>query len=201
MHKRNTFLIALLLAFALAGFTLVAPGLSDGAVFNAFFLLPVMVSLLLAGGLHAPGPVSWWCSFLAFSLFYWGVLLVAYALALEVYLVRQAFRSLDAHVRSLGPEHELRPEDTFEALGRALHDLETHRRRHWLLADAEELDLTLAPQALAARALTRHRDSRPVKKLMKRYQATLGDRVGTTVAARMVKDLHEQAQRSDNLEA
>lgn len=195
MHKRNIFLISLLLALSLAALFTFAPSVTGFRALEWLFMPALLVTILLSGASHSPSEVSGWSSFVVLALIYWGLLLIAWALFAEFRMFRGAFRSLETRPQGLRAEPDT-ARTRLEDLGRILVQVETGRRRHSLLQNTDALDLTGAPNLVAARALLHHGSERLVLKAMDRFERALAAQVGLKEGARAMQDLRAEAERT-----
>ena len=148
---------------------------------------------IFGGNPHSPSAVTGWSCFTAYTLFYWVLVLIIYALLLEFYLLRKVLHHLDDAKQYLtGEKPDTR--QALEKIGRAIAEVETRRRKHWLLKPLDLPDLNEAPHLLAARAIAGSSKTRPVKKLLIKLNARLASEMGSTKAAVTMAELREDAR-------
>ena len=185
MHKRNTVLIALLLAAVVTmGVTLWTSVHRSNAVGVVYFPA-ILLSVILSGRSREIGAVAEWSAFLVYTLFYLVMFLVIYVLLLEWFLLRRGiadFHQTFDHERT----EEAPSQAAFESLGRAIHDVESRRRGHWLLDDTRSIDLSESPDMLGARALEGSAAEGPAKGLLKEVKDRLAKERGAAAADAIV---------------
>jgi len=196
MHKRNLILIAMFWAALVTVAFLIFPRIYHGAVGLAYFpviVMSVALEHIIGGNPHSPPAVTGWSCFAAYTIFYWVLVLIIYVLLLEFYLLRKVLHHLDDAKQHLTGE---KPDSrqALEKIGRAIAEVETRRRKHWLLKPLDLPDLNEAPHLLAARAITGSGKTRPVKKLLKKLNARLASEMGSTKAAVTMAKLREDAR-------
>jgi hypothetical protein len=190
MHKRNTALIALVLAAVItAGVTKWHGSDTIGIIYFPAILL----SVILSGRTREIGAVAEWSSFIVYTLFYLVIFLIVYVLLLELFLLRRGFGRFD-NTQDLQPLEESSSQSTFESLGRAIHDVETKRRTHWLLNDIPSIDLSESPDVLGARAISGSAVDGPVKGLLKELKNRLVKRLGPAAAEAEMAKLKADAE-------
>lgn len=196
MHKRNLILIAIVWAALVTVVFLIFPRIYHGAAGWAYFpviALSVALEHVFGGNPHSPSAVNGWSCFAAYTIFYWVLVLIIYALLLEFYLLRKVLHHLDDAKQHLTGE---KPDSrqALEKMGRAIAEVETRRRKHWLLKPLDLPDLNEAPHLLAARAITGSYKTRPVNKLLNQLNARLASEMGSTKAAVTMSRLREDAR-------
>jgi hypothetical protein len=196
MNKRRVLLVAMVLAALIAAAMLFVPGLKGSSLARLLYMPAVLLALVFSGGSHSPSETAWNSAFVAYSVTYLFLVVVLYALLLELYLLVRATWSMGwpAEVVGAPPESvdDGRPAGTigFAAaragdarsgrsregdalvshLGRKLQDHERRRRSHWLLAP-REIDLSAAPADAARKALDAQTAPRSMAWLQRRLEA------------------------------
>jgi hypothetical protein len=154
----------------------------------------ILATFLLSGGSHSPSELSGWSSFVVVALVYWGLILIGWALFAEFRIFRKAFRTLEVSRQGLRAEPDT-ARTRLEDLGRIVVQVETARRRHILLHNADALDLTGAPHLVAARALVDQGGDPLVRKALGRFAKVLTARLGQEDSALAMRELHAEAER------
>jgi hypothetical protein len=200
MHKRNTVLIALLLAAAVTLGVTLWTSVHRSDTVGILYFPAILLSVILSGRSREIGAVAEWSAFLIYTLFYLVVFLIVYVLLLEWFLLRRGIARLDEkyvdeRVQS-GPSQA-----AFESLGRAIRDVESRRRGHWLLNDTQAIDLSEPPELLGARALAGSSADGPANGLLKVVRNRLvkerGDKEADAVLAKWKEDAEARlGQRS-----
>ena len=196
MHKRNLTLTALFWAGVVTVAFLVFPRIYHGSIGWAYFpsiAISVVLSHIFGGNPHSPSAAAGWSAFAVYTIFYWVVFLIIYVLLLEYYLLRKVLDHLEEakqHLKADKPDTR----HALEHIGRAVAELETRRRRHFLLQQLDLPDLNEAPHLLAARAITRSGKTPPVKRLLKKLNKRLASEIGSTKAAVAMAKLREDAR-------
>jgi len=192
MHKRNILLISLLLALGLAALFTFVPGVTRFRILEWLFMPALLISLLISGSGHSPSELSGWSTFVVLALFYWGLLLIAWALYADFKLFRKAALGLEPRRMRAEPDTA---RDHLEDLGRILVQVEGGRRKHLLLHNTDALDLAGAPQMVAARALLQHRSEPLVIKVLDHFERSLTAKVGQEESARTMQALPGEAEQ------
>jgi hypothetical protein len=172
MHKRNTALIALLLAVPITLIVTLWSSAHRSDAVGIFYFPALLLSVILSGRTREIGPVAEWSSFIAYTLAYVLIALIVYALLLEFYLLRRGLAQLHQAYDTERTEDST-PQSNLEDLGRAIHDVESRRRKHWLLDDTKSIDLTESPDLLAARALRADKPPGPAKGILKEFKSRM----------------------------
>lgn len=195
MHKRNILLMSLVLAALLAGTVLLFPDLNRFSVFGILYFPSLLLSVFISGN-QAPSVTSGWFSFVMLTLVYWVLILMIYALFIEMRLLRQVVHHLEdepgAGVQLASEESNT--DRTLQKIGKALQDAVSLRRKRWLLSNLESLDLSEAPATLAAKAITTAGTQQPVKGLLKHLEADYAAKHGEQAAADYIVRLKKAAQ-------
>jgi hypothetical protein len=194
MHKRNTVLIALAYAAVITLVVSLWTSVHRSDAVGIVYFPAIMLSILFSGGSRSIGAVSEWSSFVVYTLFYLIVFLVVYVLLLEAYLLRRGFVHLQPPSGGEGQATESNSQTRLDQLGRAIHDVESKRRKHWLLDDTKSIDLTEAPDKLAARALDAATVRGPTKGLLKEYKARIVKQRGPEAAEAEIAKLRADAK-------
>ena len=192
MHKRNITATALALAAVITVAFVLFPRLNHSDALGLLYFPSILLSVIFSGGSHSPPAVAGWSSFVVYTLFYWIVFLVLYALLWEIYLFRQVLHHLDdakQHLISGAPHSE----EALEKIGRAIAEVETRRRKHFLLKKSNSIDLSEPPHLLAARAMIQAGQEPPVKRVLKRFKSRLVAEAGPLKAAALMAKLEEDA--------
>jgi hypothetical protein len=190
MHKRNTVLIALLLA---APITIAITLWHRSDAVGVFYFPAIVLSVIFSGKSHSPGAIAEWSSFIVYTLLYLVIFLVIYALLLESYLLRQGLAHLQ-EISDKEPSADSSPQARLEELGSAIRDVETKRRTHWLLANTDSIDLSEPPDLLGARALDAAALRGPAKGIMKELTSKLIKQRGAAAAEAEIQRLKTGAK-------
>jgi hypothetical protein len=192
MHKRNTALIALLLAAVVTLAVTLWTSVHRSDTVGILYFPAILLSVILSGRTREIGAVAEWSAFLVYTLFYLVVFLIIYVLLLEWVLLRRGISNLDrTHVDE---RLENAPSQAaFESLGRAIRDVESRRRGHWLLDNTKTIDLSESPDVLGARALEGSAAEGPAKGLLKEVRSRLVKERGSTAADAVMTRWKEDA--------
>lgn len=191
MHKRNITLTALVLAAIITCAFVFFQGPNHSNVIGILYFPAILLSVIFSGG-HSPSAVAGWSSFIIYTLFYWVVFLVVYVLLLEIYLLRQILHHLDDAKHNLISE-QADSKMALEKIGHAIAELETRRRKHFLLQPID-LDLSEAPHLLAAKAISRAGKTRPVSGILRKLEAKIRTEKSPLQAAIILSDLRKEAE-------
>ncbi len=192
MHKRNIVLTALVLAALVTGLFMI-PAVKHSSVAGFVYFPSILLTVILSGGVHSPSAAAGWASFLTYTLIYLVAFLVLYAFLLELYLLRSAFEHIDEVQHGL-IQGQASSTDNLDRLGRAIVDLETRRRRHFLLEDMSGLDLKEPPHLLAAHALAEAKRRAPIKRLVARLQSRVTAEAGHDAAVKAIARLEQDGR-------
>jgi hypothetical protein len=172
MHKRNTAVVALALAVPITIGVTMWSSLHRSDFVEIIYFPAIILSVLFSGRSHSPGAVAEWSSFIVYTLLYLVIFLILYALLLEFYLLRRGLANL--HEFDAKERLEDSPsQSTLEEIGRAIHDVESTRRKHWLLDNTTSIDLSESPDLVGARALEGSAASGPAKGVLKEFRKRL----------------------------
>jgi hypothetical protein len=195
IHKRNLTITALIWAAIITVVFLAYPRIHHGAL--GFFYWPVIVISVtishFTGNGHSPSEFVGWASFGVYTILYWVIFLIVYVVLLEFYLLQQVLHHLDDAKRHLTADQP-DPKAALERIGNAMAETESRRRKHFLLKPDDSIDLNEAPHLMAARAITRPKQSRLVTKLMARLQTRLSVGSSPTRARVHLADLRKSAE-------
>jgi hypothetical protein len=194
MNKRNVALVAFLSSLALSLAFSWFPALSHSDLLRGFYLPALILAVLLSGHRHTPTMLAGWSGFIVFTLTYWIIFLIIYTLALELYLLRKSYRNVENALGDLRTDDSAGNSSAIEHIGRAVVDLETRRRRHFLLQKIDSVDLSEPPILVGARALEETTSVRPMKKLVRHLQARLIAERGAGAAAKKMTELRMAAR-------
>jgi hypothetical protein len=192
MHKRNTVVLALALATPITIGVTMWSSLHRSDAIEILYFPAIILSVILSGMSHSPGAVAEWSSFIVYTLLYLIIFLILYALLLEFYLLRRGL----AHLHKMDDKEPLEEssQSTLEAIGRAIHDVESKRRTHWLLDNTESVDLSESPDVLGARALEGSTDNRLSKSVLKEFRSRLVKQRGAVAAEAAIEKLKMDAK-------
>jgi hypothetical protein len=193
MHKRNTALIALLLAVPITLLVTLWSSAHRSDAVGIFYFPALILSVILSGRTREIGPVAEWSSFIVYTLSYVLIALVIYVLLLEFYLLRRGIAQLHQTYDTERAE-DAAPQAKLEDLGRAIHDVESRRRKHWLLDDTKSIDLSEPPDLLAARALRADKPDGPAKGILKELKGKIAKHRGVAVAEAEIANLKAHAE-------
>jgi hypothetical protein len=191
VNKRNVALLAVGLTLLIAGLIEWVPPLRRSYVLGVFYFPYFLLTILLSGQTHSPSAAAAYTSFAMYTVAYGIVFVVVYAVLLEIYLVRLSLRHLDEVRGRLAEGFD--PDAALDGLGKAVAELETRRRKHFVLKPLNLPDLQDDPRALAARALMELANERAVKHLITRFQGMLTELRGAAVAGEDVRALRDRA--------
>jgi hypothetical protein len=197
MHKRNTALIALLFAVPITLIVTLWSSAHRSDAVGIFYFPALLLSVILSGRTREIGPVAEWSSFIVYTLVYVLIALIIYALLLEFYLLRQGFAQLHQTYDTERAEDSA-PQSKLEDLGRAIHDVESRRRKHWLLDDTKSIDLSESPDLLAARAVRADKPAGPAKGILKEYKGRMAKHRGVAEAEAEITKLKAHADMHIN---
>src|ERR1700682_6497716 len=197
MHKRNTALIALLFAVPITLIVTLWSSAHRSDAVGIFYFPALLLSVILSGRTREIGPVAEWSSFIVYTLVYVLIALIIYALLLEFYLLRQGFAQLHQTYDTERAEDSA-PQSKLEDLGRAIHDVESRRRKHWLLDDTKSIDLSESPELLAARAPRADKPDGPAKGILKEYKGRMAKHRGVAEAEAEITKLKAHAEMRIN---
>lgn len=192
MHKRNTALIALLLAVPITLTMTLWDSAHRSDSLGLFYFPAILLSVVLSGGTREIGPVAEWSSFIAYTLVYVVVALAIYALLLEFYLLRRGIAQLRG-AYDVERAEDSEPQAKLTDLGRAIREVESRRRKHWLLDDTNSIDLSESPDMVGARALAADRPAGPAKGILKEFKGRMVKHHGAAKAEAEIAKLKEHA--------
>jgi hypothetical protein len=193
MHKRNTALIALLLAVPITLIVTLWSSAHRSDAVGIFYFPALLLSVILSGRTKEIGAVAEWSSFIVYTLLYVVIVLVIYVLLLEFYLLRRGIAQLHQAYDTERAE-DAAPQAKLEDLGRAMHDVESRRRKHWLLDDTKSIDLSEPPDLLAARALRADKPEGPAKGILKEFKGKMVKHRGVAAAEAEIAKLKAHAE-------
>ena len=194
MNKQRILIVAMVLAAAIAAALLFVPGLKGSGLARFVYFPSVFLAVVFSWGAHSPGYAAWHSAFASWSISYLFLVVVLYALGLELYLLVRTTWSMGwprevvgaapeevDNVRSAGGigfgtghTREAGSSDESEALmahlGQKLQAHERRRRSHWLLTP-REIDLGAAPADAARKALDTQVAPRAIAWLQRRLEA------------------------------
>jgi hypothetical protein len=188
MHKRNITIAALVLAGLVVAAFHFFTRLNHSQALGLFYFPSIFLTVILSGGVHSPSAIAAWSAFVGYSIFYWALFIVLYAFLWEIHLLNKAVHHLDDAMTHLSGA-ELDSRGALEKIGRAIAEVETHRRRNWFLEDAPGLDLSKPPYELALQAIRDAADEKVVKGVMKRLNSRLAARIGREKARGVLAQL------------
>ena len=200
MHKRNTALIALLLAVPITLLVTLWSSAHRSDAVGIFYFPALLLSVILSGRTREIGAVAEWSSFIVYTLAYVLIALVIYVLLLEFYLLRRGIAQLHQTYDTERAE-DAAPQTKLEDLGRAIHDVESRRRKHWLLDDTKSIDLSEPPDLLAARALRADKPDGPAKGILKEFKGKMVKHRGVAGAEAEIAKLKAHAEMRMNIAA
>ena len=195
--------MAAILATVITGATLLFPGLNRSDALGFFYFPAILLSVIFSGGSHSPSAAAGWSSFVAYTLLYWGVFLIVYALLWQYYLLRKASPHLDSanNALKLARLQNLESpnfDNCLQAFGLAVEEVENSRRRHLLLKNVDSLNLSQPKHLLAAQAITEFGNERWVKGLVKRFRSKLAGQIGSPETASLImKEMIDYARTLD----
>ena len=192
MHRQNIFLAALLIALLITIAFRMFPALNHSDVLGWMYFPVIVATVLMSGNSHSPSAVAGWTTFIVYTLIYWGFFFVVYAVLLELYLVRSAFRQVDTIHRGVEASHD-EVGDALRSFGKALSVIEARRRGHFFLRNLEALNLDEDSGHLGAHALANLGNERVVKAVLKHFQTQLARKIGANDAAAFINNLKQEA--------
>jgi hypothetical protein len=198
MNKRNIALTALLLAAVLTGVFALSDSANRNTAVGLFYFPAVFLAVVLSGLSHSPGAVAAWSSFILYTLLYWGLFFVIYAILLEYYLLTKAMphlRDARPHVRQQLVQDSPggAAETALVAIGRAIKEVERRRRTHFFLRGVPEIDVSAPDEQVGTRALALLAHHRHVKGVLRRFRKELEGELGKAQAGQLILDLHARA--------
>jgi hypothetical protein len=197
MHKRNTALIALLFAVPITLIVTLWSSAHRSDAVGIFYFPALLLSVIFSGRTREIGPIAEWSSFIVYTLVYVVIALIIYALLLESYLLRRGFAQLHRAYDTQRAEDSA-PQSKMEDLGRAIHDVESRRRKHWLLDNTKSIDLSEPPELLAARALRTDKPDGPAKGILKKLKGRMVKHRGVAEAEAEITKLKAHAEMRMN---
>jgi hypothetical protein len=189
MHRLNIFLTALLLALLITVAFRLFPVLNHFDVVGWMYFPAIVATVLMSGNKHAPSEVAGWI--VGYTLAYWGVFFVIYAILLELSLIRRGFRREGIIDFSLHSKDEM--SGVLQRFGVALTTIESRRRQHFFLRNLESLNLADSPEELGAHAIANLGDERLIKAMLKHFQSRLAREMGKRDAVAFINELKEEA--------
>jgi hypothetical protein len=190
MHKRNIAIIAMLLAAVITVGATLWTSVHRSDTIGIIYFPAILLSVILSGRSPSIGALAEWSSFIVYTLFYLITFIIIYALLLEAFLLRRGLSRLH---KTYELERADSSQPAFEALGRAIHDIESSRRTHWVLDDSKSINLTESPDLLGARALEGSVAEGPAKGLVKKLKSKLVKERGLTEAEAVMTKLKTDA--------
>jgi len=191
IHKTHIALVTLIVAIALAALFTLAPSVTHFEALSILYLPSLALAILFSDGGH-PGEVSIWASFLVYTLIYWAVLLVAYALVLDAFIGSRARRSLHQRLQSMRGD-ALNDEGLLKLAGSEIRKLEVRRSGHFFLKSVDTVgrsDDALGKTIFAAPATHRLAGSF-VKAVSQHVQSELGGERAKSLIGRLTSTDHE----------
>lgn len=192
MNRRNLLLLCMLWA-AVILIVMSLAGLDRTWLAGIVYLPAIIIAVALSRQHgHVPDAAGVWIGAISWSLLYWTLVLLLYALLLEAWLLRSATARLTDGLR----QTELADKDNLEGhlacFGAILGQLERRRRSHWLLAAIPGVDLDAGPAQLARDALQRSPRHRAVSGVLRALGSALRDRHGLTDGNAAVRRLQDE---------
>jgi hypothetical protein len=196
MNKRNILFLAIIIATLITAAIRFIPALDRANTLALVYFPSILLAVLFAGNSHSPSELAGWTSFVSYTLLYDIIFIVTYAVLWELYLVHKSLRDLDR--ASSATRDQLDADETLKRLGQALAQIETRRRKSFLLKPMDLPDLSGDPAQLAAQALRHARDQRAVKSALRVLGAQLKKKHGAEAAERIMDAMHQQATAISN---
>jgi hypothetical protein len=162
-----------------------------GLLLVPHLVLAVIISHFFGGNPHSPSQAVLCATYAVYTIGYCLVFLVIYVILLEAYLLRQVLHHLDDATNKITgeqPDSKLVLED----IGRAIGELETRRRKHFLLQPGD-LNLTDAPHLLAAKAMSKPSQAGPVKKILAKFESKIRTHKNQTQSTVLLSGLKKDA--------
>lgn len=196
MHKRNVTLIAAAWSvLVMVGITWL-PFIHRSDWLGIAYFPAILMSVALSGHTHSPGPASVWSASIAYTLLYLLVFVITYAIILEIYLLRSSVsRMIKTGVFDADPQG-IDPRSAFESVGRTVHELETRRRRHWVLDARPDVNLSEAHLTRGARVFAGESRGKTEAALMRALNTRLRKKWGDAGANAVIRRLGDVATPS-----
>lgn len=193
MHKRNVTLIAALWAVLVMVAITWLPIIHRSDWLGIAYFPAILLSVVLSGHTHSPGPVPVWSASIAYTLLYLLVFVITYAIILEIYLLRSSVsRMIKSGVFDADPQR-VDPRAAFESVGRTVHELETRRRRHWVLDARPEVNLSEAHLSRGQRVFAGESRGKTEAALMRALNTRLRKKWGDAGAKAVIRRLGDSA--------
>jgi hypothetical protein len=192
MHKTNALIIAVVLTAIIGSALTFSETLHQSNVIGIFYFPVFLLSAALSGGGHNPTAPAVWSSFIAYTLVYLVIFILVYAIVCEMVLLRRGFVHLqgDRDAKSIADED---PATTLSDFGRAVQTVEQYRRRHWVLKNVEELNLTEGADVIGARAIVNAQGVGATKGLLRELHRRIANAKGTAAADAAIEKLKADA--------
>jgi hypothetical protein len=191
MHKTNILLISIALAIPVTAAVTWLPFIHRSEWLGIFYFPAILLSVALSG--HSPGTASVWTSSIAYTLLYLCVIVIVYALLLEIYVLRSALSRIAKNVDVEAASETLDARRVFESVGQGLQDVETRRRKHWVLAARPYADLSEPHVVQGAKPFAVGPRDRVEKAFIHALYAKLKRQLGEAVATQTMQRFEEQA--------
>lgn len=194
IHKRNAALTALAMTIVIAIVFSIYPRIYHGAI-GYWYWPSLFVAVVIAHFTtheHFPPNSIGWLSFAVYSIFYLLIFLLIYVVILEIYILRGVLHHLDDAKKELGTQQP-DSKKALEKIGMAVSELESRRRKHFLLQPMDDVNLSEPPDLLGARAITRDSPSRPVQKLFRKLRSKIAADESPVQASVKISNLKKDA--------
>jgi hypothetical protein len=193
MNRRNVSIVALLWAAAITGIFFFFPSIFHSDTSIDLHLPMGWLMALLSWGDHSPSVAVIIASYIIYTVFYWLVFVIIYAIILDFYLAFDSKASL--HLESSKEqlmEKEFNNEEALNSFGAAVRELETRRRHHFLLKHLDFDDLeNESNQSIAIKSLSEMAERGPIKRLQKHLKNKLEKEVGLEQAEHFMSNLNK----------
>jgi hypothetical protein len=197
MNKKNVAVTAAVLAAIITGLFFLFPGLNRSPIMDVVYFPAVLLTVIFSSDSHSPSAIAGWSAFLSYTLVYLVAFVVLYAFLAELYLIRTARVAVNHSTRTAYALRATEGDNVTEylrGLGKAVAELETRRRRNFLLDKIDDLDLAQPPAVLGAQAIMTSENKRPIKHLLKELESQLTRSEGAAQAQVTMDRIREAAR-------
>ena len=201
MHKHNILILTFLWSLLISLLVNFVDSIAESDAIGFFYFPSILLSVLFSWDLHSPSQLSIVSSFVIYTLFYWLILLIIYAVIIEAYLFFRHEHHLDDLVHLFEydglSDHD---QEVDNKISRFILDLEKNRRKHWVLQNYDDMDLTLDPQSFYTNLAKDNKHKKLIEKVLNKLSKKLQKKLGRERAEQIINQLHEKRFHVNNNE-